>query len=522
MNNQYLMAIDAGTGSVRAVIFDTKGNQVSVGQREWVHHEVEGVDGSMDFDLNTNWNLISQCIKEAIEKSNIETLDIKGISSCSMREGIVVYDKDLIPFWACANVDSRSGKQLTELKKLHNNSFEENIYKETGQTLALGAAPRLLWLKEYRPELYERIAYISMISDWIGYKISGKIAVDPSNAGTTGFLSLTTRDWNLDILSQAGIRNDILPLVLETGSVLGSVTEQVAVEIGLTVGTPFVIGGGDVQLGCLGLGVVRPHQTAVLGGTFWQQVVNLPEPIVDPTMNVRVNPHVIPSLVQAESISFFTGLVMRWFRDVFCSEEKKRAEETGQDAYTILENMARDVPVGSYGIMPIFSDAMHYKKWYHASPSFLNLSISPERCNKGSIFRSLQENAAIVSAINLQQVFDFSGANPDYIVFAAGGSNGQLWCQILSDVTGMEVRVPVVKEATALGCAIAAGVGAGIYADLASTSEKLVQWACIYQPDMNNHYLYQEVTHRWLEVYKEQLKLVDRGLTTSLWKAPGL
>lgn len=102
----------------------------------------------------------------------------------------------------------------------------------------------------------------------------------------------------------AGLRADILSPVKETGTLLGVVSSQAAELCGLKAGTPVVVGGGDVQLGCLGLGVVRPAQTAVLGGTFWQQVVNLAAPVTDPEMNVRVNPHVIPGMVQAESISF--------------------------------------------------------------------------------------------------------------------------------------------------------------------------------------------------------------------------
>lgn len=167
-----------------------------------------------------------------------------------------------------------------------------------------------------------------------------------------------------------------------------------------------------MQLGCLGLGVVRPAQTAVLGGTFWQQVVNLAAPVTDPEMNVRVNPHVIPGMVQAESISFFTGLTMRWFRDAFCAEEKLIAERLGIDTYTLLEEMASRVPPGSWGVMPIFSDRMRFKTWYHAAPSFINLSIDPDKCNKATLFRALEENAAIVSACNLQQIADFSNIHP--------------------------------------------------------------------------------------------------------------
>ncbi|MCE1781979.1 autoinducer-2 kinase, partial [Enterobacter hormaechei] len=128
--------------------------------------------------------------------------------------------------------------------------------------------------------------------------------------------------------------------------------KKAAAECGLSSGTPVIMGGGDVQLGCLGIGVVKPAQTAVLGGTFWQQVVNLPEPITDPNMNIRINPHVIPGMAQAESISFFTGLTMRWFRDAFCAEEKLLAERLGVDAYNLLEDMAARVPAGAHGVMP--------------------------------------------------------------------------------------------------------------------------------------------------------------------------
>lgn len=114
-------------------------------------------------------------------------------------------------------------------------------------------------------------------------------------------------------------------------------------------------------------------------------------------------------MAQAESISFFTKLTMRWFRDAFCAEEKLLAERLGVDAYTLREEMATRIPAGAYGVMPIFSDAMHFKNWYHAAPSFINMSIAPERCNKQTLFRALEENAVIVSACNLVQIATFSG-----------------------------------------------------------------------------------------------------------------
>ncbi len=338
-----------------------------------------------------------------------------------MREGIVLYNKAGKAIWACANVDARASREVSELKSLHNGEFEREIYACSGQTLALGAMPRLLWLAHHRPDIYRQAATLTMISDWLAKCLSGELAVDPSNAGTTGLLDLRTRNWRPELLDMAGLRGDMLSPVAETGTLLGHVTAEAADACGLATGTVVAMGGGDVQLGTLGLGVVEPGETAVLGGTFWQQVVNLPQPQVDPAMNIRVNPHVIPGMAQAEAISFFTGLVMRWFRDAFCSEEKQLAERLGVGCYSLLEAMAARVPVGAWGVMPVFSDAMHFNKWYHAAPSFINLSIDPERCNKQTLFRALEENAAIVSACNLDQVTAFSGVRASYLVFAGGG-----------------------------------------------------------------------------------------------------
>ncbi|WP_252514469.1 autoinducer-2 kinase [Escherichia coli] len=296
----YLMALDAGTGSIRAVIFDLEGNQIAVGQAEWRHLAVPDVPGSMEFDLNKNWQLACECMRQALHNAGIAPEYIAAVSACSMREGIVLYNNEGAPIWACANVDARAAREVSELKELHNNTFENEVYRATGQTLALSAIPRLLWLAHHRSDIYRQASTITMISDWLAYMLSGELAVDPSNAGTTGLLDLTTRDWKPALLDMAGLRADILSPVKETGTLLGVVSSQAAELCGLKAGTPVVVGGGDVQLGCLGLGVVRPAQTAVLGGTFWQQVVNLAAPVTDPEMNVRVNPHVIPGIVELD------------------------------------------------------------------------------------------------------------------------------------------------------------------------------------------------------------------------------
>jgi len=248
------------------------GKQVAFSNREWTHLSEEGISSSMRFDCDANWKLTISCIKDITSK--IDSKDIIALSSTSMREGIVLYDKDGKELWAVANVDARAGEEVKFLKE-HFNGIEEQFYKISGQTFALGALPRLLWLKNHKKDIYDKVAKITMINDWILYKLSGVFSSEPSNAGTSGIFSLKKRDWVSSMAKEIGLKNDIFPPCFEPGTVLGKVSKSVSKECGLSTFTKVVVGGGDVQLGSVGLGVVKTGDAAVLGGSFWQQVVNI-------------------------------------------------------------------------------------------------------------------------------------------------------------------------------------------------------------------------------------------------------
>lgn len=507
---QYFMAIDAGTGSGRAVLFDETGAEIGASGHEWWHASDPRYPGSMNFDTAGNWAALARCCREVITTTGVDPKDIKAVSATAMREAFVLHDESGAEIWACANVDARADAEVRALKAEYP-GLEENIYARSGQTYAIGALPRLIWLRTHMPEVLERARALTMLSDWVLYRLSGELTSEPSNAGTTGLIGLKDRKPLSDALETVGLPTDLFPRSVHTGEPIGHVHAAAAESTGLAPGTLVVAGGGDCQTGALGLGVVQDGDCAVLGGTFWQQVVNVPLTLTDPTMNLRINPHVVPDLNQAEAISFFTGAVMRWFRDAF-----------GQGkGYTELEDASKDVPPGAHGIIPIFSDVMRYGEWFHAAPSLLNLSIDPTTSGPAAIFRALQENAAIVAHRNLQAVFDLTGKRPDRIVFAGGASRSPHWAQILADVTGLTVATPRVKEATAQGCAAAAATGAGLFATL---QEVGAAWSAIereFTPNTALKDLYDDAGDRWAKAYALQRALVASGVTTSMWQAPG-
>lgn len=504
------LAIDAGTGSGRAVLFDETGRELAAVGQEWWHATDPRWPGSMDFDTTANWGHIARCIREAIAAAGLSAADIAGVSATAMREGFVLYDGAGAEIWACANVDARAGAEVVWLKRNHP-ELEARLYARSGQTYALGALPRLLWLQRNLPDVLGRTRAFGMLSDWVLRRLSGELVCEPSNAGTTGLVSLDDRQplgWALD---ETGLPSDIFPRLVGSGEMVGRVTAAAAAETGLAAGTPVVAGGGDCQVGALGLGVVREGDCAVMGGTFWQQVVNVPLALTDPTMALRLNPHVVADLNQAEAISFFTGAVMRWFRDAY----------GGGASYSELEARARAVPPGAHGIIPVFSDVMRYNAWLHAAPSLLNLPLDAEKGGPAAVFRALQENAAIVARRNLDAVFALAGRRPDHIVFAGGAAKSAHWTQILADVTGLPVAVPEVTEAAALGCAALAAAGAGHFADPGEAGRAWTRLGPLVTPDPALRETYDRAGERWERAYAAQRALVLDGVTEAMWRAPG-
>lgn len=518
---KYLMAIDAGTGSVRAVLFDLEGNQISVDQVEWTHLPDPRYENSMNFDVVRNYGLVLNCIAGAIKKAGISGNEVIAVSTDSMREGIVLYDRDGNEIWSCANVDARATKEAGELKKI-SDGIEKDIYKISGQSFALGALPRILWVKNHMPEVYEKTRSVSMLNDWITYRLSGVLSVEPSNGCTTGMFNLKNRSWDKKIAEKCGLKNDIYPVVYESGTVIGKVKKEIAEQTGLSTECLVVAGGGDAQLGCIGVGAVKPGQTALFGGSFWQLEYNAAQPIVDKDCRIRVNCHVVPDLWQYELLAFFPGLIMRWFRDAFCDLEKIIEDRSGVSAYYLLDEQAKDVPVGSNGLMCTFSNVMNYLTWKHAAPSFINFDIDPEKFSKKVFYHSILENAALVTLGHMKIIAETTGKYPEKVILASGAAKSKLWSKIVADVLGCKIVIPKVKEATALGTAICAGVGAGVYSSISEAAQQFAKFERSYEPDLNNHSQYLDIYEKWRMIYTTQLTNSNVGLTRFMWKAPGL
>ena len=519
MNESYIAAIDAGTGSGRCIIFGLEGRQLSSAAREWSHASIPNVPGSQVFDTERNWGLLCQSTREAIDRAKINPGQIRAISATSMREGMVLYDSEGREIWACPNVDSRARAEVDQLVK---KGLAKKIYFKGGDWLSITSPPRFLWIKKHEPSVYKNIAHVTMLADWILYRLSGEFVTDPSLGSSSDLFDLSKRAWSDDIIRWCGLRRDVFPEVREPGTIIGEVTDRAATETGLKAGTPVVVGGADTQLGLVGVGAVRPNKITIIGGSFWQQTIVTNRPVIDPKCRLRTLCHAAPNLWMTEGLGFYSGITMRWFRDAFCDREKEQAAREGVDPYYLLEKEAEGVPPGSNGVVPIFSDLMNAKRWMHAAASFVQFNVEqPELSGKKECFRAIEESAAYISHGHLKIIQSIARHNPKEVVFCGGASKGFLWPQILADVLGLPVKVPVVKEATALGASICAGVGVGLFPNIPDAAERLMKWERDFEPNSNNHAKYVKSYEHWRKVYDRCLTMVEDGLLNPMWRAAG-
>jgi autoinducer 2 (AI-2) kinase len=174
-----LLAIDAGTGSCRAVLFDADGGRVGLGQREYSHAEAPGVPGSQVFDTERNWKLICECVREALASEDGAAARVAAVSATSMREGVVLWDARGQEIWACPNVDSRAGDEATELIA---SGAAQQIYDRAGDWVSITSPARFLWIAKHEPDIFASIAHIGMLGDWILTRLSGEFVTEPSSA----------------------------------------------------------------------------------------------------------------------------------------------------------------------------------------------------------------------------------------------------------------------------------------------------------------------------------------------------
>lgn len=516
---EYVLALDAGTGSCRAAAFGTDGAPAAISAREWRHPAEPGVPGGRRFDVEAGWALTAACIRDVL--SDLPDGAVRAVATSSFRGGLVVYDAGGRELWACPNGDARAGAEARELVR---DGTAAALRARGGDWVSLTAPARLLWLRRHEPELWARAASVGLVADWLTRCLTGERVIDPSLGASTGMFNLAHRTWSPETLAACELDAAMLPAIADAGTVAGVVRPEAAAATGLDPGTSVAVGGADTAFGLLGLGVAEPGRCVALGGTHWQQSLTAGEPRLDPDGRLRTLCHALPGQWLVEGIGFHCGLALRWFRDAFCREELDEARRTGADAYALMERRAATVPPGANGVVAILANAMDARAWVHAAPTFAGFDLErPAETGKPAFIRAIMEAAAFVARAHLEGLERIAGRRFATLLLAGGVARGTVWPQVVADVLGREVAVSGRSEATVRGAAMAAAVAAGRHRDLgeAVCAEPAPETRTL-APDPTAVTAYDALYPRWRRVYEAMLPAAGDGMLPPLWRAPGV
>lgn len=489
-----LAAIDFGTGAVRSVIFDTHGEQLGSAYREIAYESVPGDPmGACQFAGDAMWQTIGGVVRASLRAAGVQGGDVRAVSTTSQRHGIALVDAEGRTLYAGPNRDARGwGLEFPDLDP-------REIYERNGrQPIGILAPFRLRWFRDHRPEVLERASSLLMINDWVVYQLCGQATCADSGAAESLLLDLRTLDWSAELASAFDVPLELLPPVVRGGDIVGEVLEEAAELTGLAPGTPVVAGGGDSQCAMLACQAVHAGEIGVIAGTTAPVMAVTHEPRLDPEGRAWTGVHVPPGSWVYESNAGSAGTLLRWFRDEFGRPDASQSFEE-------LLQPADAIRPGADGLMALLNaptfDASRpiapHRGFVFAPGAFIPMEAVVTR---GHFGRALLEGIAYTVTANYRRLVELSGKEPSRVALCGGCAQSPLFVEIMASVLGQPIVSPRSGEAAALGAAICAATGAGLYGSLEEASAAMAQIQMVAEPDPARVETYTALYEEWCGV----------------------
>ncbi len=495
----YLMGIDLGSTSLKAIIFDLDGRTIAAASRptELSHLDPEHPTWA-SWEPEKIWSGTASAVREAVELCGSPDL-IKGVAVTGFgMDGVPIDEKGewLYPFisWHCPRTEPQS-------RQFSDKVGANNIFSVSGkQVLAIDTIYRLMWMKENYPEILEKTDKWLLIEDFINFMLCGRKATDLSMASCTSVLDQNKADWSEELIASAGIDRRLFPEVLPSGTYLGDVHAQAAAVTGLPQGTPVILGGHDYLCSALAVGAFKPDVVMDITGT-WEIILqssfrpNLSSEVFQ--AGLTVDSHVARNTF-ATLGSAISADMLEWFRKHYAFEEKNEAEAAGTSDWDILMQKVLETLPGSNGVffLPHFGGAGCPTNDNRSLGAFLGLS---NNAGKSHMLRAMIEGLNFQSREILDSLESALKEKPEKIVAVGGVVRNSFWMQNKADVTGKVIEIAGEEESTALGAALLAGIGVGLYKDESEAYSRTFRQGIAYYP--NNALT--EKYNRYYEIYKE-------------------
>lgn len=467
--NEYVVGLDVGTQSTRVIIFDRDGKMVAKGARPHQPHMIRQ-PGWAEHPMGDLWNALTGACKDALAQFPGKLSEIKAFGLSTQRCTRVFVDK--------------------------NGEFIQPIMSWLDIRTLVPHQPG--------PD-YEGLYKLLTNSGYDCFRLTGRYADTSGNlSGIIYPFSQKTKDWIKDPVefSKYNLTKDQLPELVDPGEVLGYLTPQAAFETGLPEGLPVIAGAGDKQVEVLGAGAIHEGQAYITCGTYAGFILVGKEYLEDPSLGCYIAPH--PGAYHYEGYGVRRGFWnISWFARNFGCIAKNIMDTRGIPCEAALDSMAEKVPVGCEGLMFVPDFVPPSNEYRYRRGGFLGLD---GRHTAAHMYRSILEGIAMSLKMNTDWMLNNIKKDVSEIRIGGGGSNSTVCMQIFADVFGIPVVRTTNPESCALGAAIDAAVGCGMYDNFEDAVEGMVHVRDTFEPYPYNHKFYTELID---EVYKDLRPTTD-------------
>jgi gluconokinase len=480
---RYVIGVDVGTTSTKAVVFEEDGRVVAK------HHIdyplLTPQPSAAEQDPEQIYFAVLTSIKNVIEDGHVDAARIACVSFSSAMHSLIAFDKQDQPITRCITwADNRSAPWADRIKR---ELGGHAIYLRTGTPIhPMSPLSKLCWLRDTQPAVFTRAARFISIKEYVFFRLFGCYIIDHSIASATGLFNLAALEWDPEALKLAGITADRLSKPVPTTHMVHGLKSCAAQATGLHADTPFIIGASDGVLANLGANAIDTGVVAVTIGTSGAVRTVVDHPYTDPQGRTFCYALTEKRWVIGGSVNN-GGIVLRWLNDIFSPGDERATAQSAMDSYEALIQLAAQTPPGANGL--IFHPYLTGERaplWNaSARGSFFGLALHHR---KKDMVRAALEGV-IYNLYGVLCALESLAGTAQKIHATGGFARSELWRQMMSDIFNRNIDVPVSHESSCLGAAVLGLYALGRINSLGAVS-KMVGISAHYTPDARHVAVY--------------------------------
>lgn len=489
---EYLLGIDVGTTSTKALICSTDG--VIVAEQSAGYPLYSPKPGWNEQDPQDWWKATQKAIRSLLHTTKVKRSQLLAIGLSGQMHGSVFLNGNYRPIRrALLWNDQRTQKECEEIARRVGG--RERLLELAYNTALTGyTAPKILWLRNQEPQNYERLRKILLPKDYIRFCLTGEFASDVADASGTLLLDVENRDWQGELLSDLDIDRSLLPRLYESCEITGTVTTAVAEELGLVPGIPVVGGAGDQAAGAVGMGIVRKGMVSATIGTSGVVFAHADTVVPNPDGTLQSFCHAVPGKWCVFGCMLSAGGSLEWLRGAIFDH----LDDGSARVFDKMVTGAQRIPAGSRNLF--FLPYLDGERCPYPDPFARGCWIGLSRQHdRASLTRAVLEGITFGMTDQILKMRQL-GVQVSEVRCAGGGAKSSFWRQLQANCYGARTVTVETENASAFGAALLAGVGVGVWDSVEEacdstirTREKLLpqkRWTDFYG---ERHHVYQEL-----------------------------